>query len=336
MGRVKFYSKYDMACNIELDKLIERINDHSIDKEWSFSDVIEFHNILKYLQVEQFSKYLIEQTGFNHDSYVKKANAKIGKYIGKNKSIIVDKFHEINLDNIDDYFEIFEKYSIYKNVSDPDFKSLIDKEQFNILKVLKCKKVVNYFDNIIKNKIISDPTNASIIISIYLDNGNLHLPPSLTEEEMLSLIDKYIDSDAVNINVLRKIIHFPAKKKLHITDKIKLHAKRKEKEETDRIFSQETAIESVVSIKYETDLEKAILSNADGEEISFVVNLDWIKDNKDYPTLWNNFIHLFGIVDNTMRSTVVSKTHDMSTFESLFSPTGDHLYTKSLAFNIRG
>ena len=57
MDRVKFYSEYG-ACEWELDKIIERINDNSIDKEWSLEDVIEFFNILKYMQVERFAEYI--------------------------------------------------------------------------------------------------------------------------------------------------------------------------------------------------------------------------------------------------------------------------------------
>lgn len=45
MDKVKFYSEYDMASGWYLDKIIERINDLSIDKEWDLKDVIEFYNM---------------------------------------------------------------------------------------------------------------------------------------------------------------------------------------------------------------------------------------------------------------------------------------------------
>ncbi|MCC5896067.1 MAG: hypothetical protein JJU16_11430 [Alkalibacterium sp.] len=62
MDRVKFYSENDWACGWELENVIERINDNSIDKEWSLEDVIEFFNILKYIQVERFAEYIQEKT----------------------------------------------------------------------------------------------------------------------------------------------------------------------------------------------------------------------------------------------------------------------------------
>lgn len=89
MDRVKFYSEYDMACEWELDKIIERINDHSIEKEWSLEDVIEFFNILKYMEVERFAEYIQEKTNVICIDYIKEIKAKIGKFIGFNKSVII-------------------------------------------------------------------------------------------------------------------------------------------------------------------------------------------------------------------------------------------------------
>ena len=96
MDRVKFYSEYDMACEWELDKIIERINDHSIEKEWSLEDVIEFFNILKYMEVERFAEYIQEKTNVICIDYIKEIKAKIGKFIGFNKSVIISKYDDIN------------------------------------------------------------------------------------------------------------------------------------------------------------------------------------------------------------------------------------------------
>ena len=85
----------------------------------------------------------------------------------------------------------------------------LDKDNVPLYMVLKHKKIVDYFDYIVKDKIMSNFYNAETILSKFLDNKNLHLPPSLTEEDILKLVDNYIEIDAerININVLRKIIH---------------------------------------------------------------------------------------------------------------------------------
>lgn len=338
MDRVKFYSEYDLACSWELDKVIEKINDNSIEKEWSLEDVIEFFNILKYVQVKKFNEYIQEKTNVICIDYVKKINARIGKFISINKSDIISKYDDTNYSGTEDFLEIIEKYKLYEDISHFEFKTFLDQDNVPLYMVLKHKKVVDYFDFIVKDKLMSDSYNAETILSKFLDNKDLHLPSSLTEEDILELVDKYImiDSERININVLRKIVHFPTGTGLNITDRIKLHAKRKEKEESEKIFSQNNGMQSSVSIRYEKGLEEPVKMDATGNvrEVSIVVNRDWIEDNKDYPTLWNNFIYLFGIVDNNLRLTTVSKKNEMSALESIIIPSGDHLYRKSFVFDL--
>ncbi|WP_206459219.1 hypothetical protein [Anaerovorax sp. IOR16] len=339
MDRVKFYSEYDMASGWEINKVIERINDDSIDKEWTLEDVIEFFNILKYLQVERFADYIQEKTNVTCTDYIKKIKAKIGMFLGANKSVIISKHEEIDIIGTDDFLEVIEKYGIYKEIPSSEFKIFLNKDNVPLYIVLKYKKLVEYFDDIIKDKIISDSYNAETILSRFLDDKGLYLPPSLTEKDILKLIDDYIELDAerVNINVLRKIIHFPVGVGLNITDKIRLHATRKEKEESEKIFGQGTGIESSVSVSYEKGLDEAIKFDTNGSatKVSIVVSRDWIEKNKDYPTLWNNFIYLFGIVDSKARLTMVSKKNEVSALASAFMPSGTHLYRTSFIFGFK-
>lgn len=339
MDRVKFYSEHDLACGWELDKVIERINDYSIEKEWSLEDVIEFFNILKYMQVERFAEYIEEKTSITSTEYIKKIKAGIGKFLGLNKDFIVSMYDATNYHGTEDFLEIIEIYGIYKDIPSVEFKVFLDKDSVSLRMVLKYKKIVDYFDEIIKDKIMSDSFNVEIIISKFLDEKDLHLPPSLTEKDILNLISDYIelDTERVSINFLRKIIHFPTGAGLNITDKIKLNAKRKEKEESEKIFSQGNVMQSSVSIRYESGLDESIKLNNNGDirEISIIVNRDWIEQNKDYPTLWNNFIYLFGVVDSKIRLTTVSKENEIRALESAFMPSGKHLYRTSFTFNLK-
>lgn len=339
MDRVSFYSENDMACGWELKKVIDRINDNSIDNEWTLNDVIEFHNILKYLNVGRFVEYLKEKTGFDEEKYTKKVNSQIGRYIGTKKSYILSEFDDIEFPGTKDFLELIYKYGIYKEMSNSDFGLFLDKDNVPLYMVLEHKKIVVHFDDVIKKKIMSNPLNAETIISKHIEDKNLHLPPSLLEKDMLKLIGEYIeiDTERVNINVLRKIIHFPTSNGLKMTDKLRLAATRKEKEEIEKIFNKGTGIESSVSISYENGLDEVIKFDTEGSatRVAIVVNRDWIEENMDYPTLWNNFIHLFGIIDLSARLTMVSKKNEGGTVSSLFLPSGSHLYRKTFTFDFK-
>lgn len=77
MSRVKFYSEYDMACGWQLEKIVEKVNNEVIDSEWGITDLLDFHNVLKYISVERFSDYIVEETSVDIKAYEKKIKQKL-------------------------------------------------------------------------------------------------------------------------------------------------------------------------------------------------------------------------------------------------------------------
>lgn len=335
MDRIKFYSENDLSCGKHIDKIIERIKKNIIEDDWTITNLIEFYNILKYIGVKRFADYIAQHTGIEIKAYERMIRQKIGRFIGNNKNNFIDFYDEIDFIDMENFLEIIENFSIYKEFTNEDFKALLDKDYVHVNLVLKFKIFTEYFDSVIKEKILSDSRNAETVISKYLGESRLYLPPSFSEEETLNLIDEYIDSPQVNINVLRKIIAFPTGKGINIPDRIKLHAKRKEKIEEDKIFRSGMGIESIVSISYPESQEEAIQLNMDGRNVDIKVSRKWLEENLDYPTLWNNFIHLFGFVDDKFRLSFSSKKNDRSAFETVISPIGNHLYNISFVFIYR-
>jgi hypothetical protein len=335
MSNVKFYSEYDMACGWEINKIIKKIDECTIDTDWSINDLIDFHNIIKYIVIKRFADYIEEQTGIDIKEYQKRIKQKIGQFIGENKSNFISLYDDVDFINTEEFLEIIENFSIYEVISEDAFRELLNREFVHVYLVLKFKKLTVYFDSVVKEIIFSDSKNAETIISKYLIESLLYLPPSLTENEALSLIDEYIYSPHVNINILRKIVIFPPGKGINIPDKIKLHAKRKAKEEEEKIFSNGAGIESGFSISYPISQDEVISLNSDENMVDIKVSRKWLEENRDYPTLWNNFIYLFNFVDDKFRLTFASKKNDMSALEAAFSPIGDHIYNTSVAFGMR-
>lgn len=335
MSKVKFYSEHDLACGWELAKVIERINEDVIEKVWTINDVVEFYNILKYIQIQRFVDYLEEKTDIDCREFEMKIQQKIGRFIGEKQHAFIELYDELEFSDVDDYFEIFERCRIYKEISEDDFRVLIDKKYVHVYHVLKFRRTTARFDNILKEKILSDPRNAETIISKLLGESKLFLPPSLSEEEILVLLDEYIESSEVNINFLREIITLPVSNEINIPDRIKLNAARKEKAEVEKLFSEGSGHETSISIYYRENQEEAIILNGAGVTTELKVSRNWIEDNLDFPTLWNNFIYLFDIVDDKFRLTIDSKVNDTSVFESLFQPHRDHLYRNTISFNFK-
>ncbi|KPB04729.1 hypothetical protein [Bacillus sp. CHD6a] len=335
MSEIKFYSEYDMACGWELDKVIETINSESLASDWTIKDLLDFHNIIKYISINKFRDYIVQKTNIDIKVYEKNIKEKIGIFLGCHKDNILKLYDEIDINKTDDFFEVLDSHKLYQRIEINNFRLFLYKENVDIYMVLKFKRLTDYFDEAVKEVLLSDPKNAEIIFSKFLKEDNLNLPPSLNETDTIKLIDEYIDSPLVNLNELMKIINFPTNKGLSIPDKIKLRAKRKAKDEEGKIFNNGIGIETGLMISYPKDQEEEILITMDGRKADIKVSRDWIERNLDYPTLWNNFIYLFGFVDGTMRLDLDSKRSECSALESVFRQQGTHLYFQSSSFNYK-
>lgn len=76
MSGIKFYSEYDMACGWELEKIIEKVENKTIDSEWGITDLLDFHNVLKYIRIERFSYRISQETSVDIKAFEKKIRKK--------------------------------------------------------------------------------------------------------------------------------------------------------------------------------------------------------------------------------------------------------------------
>ena len=132
MDTIRFYSEFHIACSYEIGNIIERINTNAIEDEWDCTEVINFYNVLKYISIERFANYIEEQTGIDIKMYERKIKQKIGMFIGKNKINFINIYDEIDFTLAEDFLEIIEKYHIYNEISESDFKELMNKEHMHV------------------------------------------------------------------------------------------------------------------------------------------------------------------------------------------------------------
>ena len=145
------------------------------------------------------------------------------------------------------------------------------------------------------------------------DNGKTkcYFPKSLTKEDKYNIIKAYINGDIVNINILDLIINGKSKKSKEFDVDAKLRHLAKKRSE--RYWNNNTT--SV--FEYETGVE-----------------VSWIKNNLDYPTLLNNFIYLFGYTDICMRCLFTARSLKQGIFEKMVSVQGNGMYQKGQLFEL--
>ena len=201
---------------------------------------------------------------------------------------------EKNYQYYDDFFEVIEKYNVFERISENVFQKLI-KDRYILHHVLPNKKIVNKFGNLIRNKLLEYPENATILLDKYEIEGKnkqIYLPKEFTITDKEILIIKYINSKEANLNYLRIIENIQSKKnELEISDKTRLLTRKKIKEQTEKFFQNSDGIEMKRTVVFsEKRLEQEVIIEGSGRDIKCIYDFNWIKENQDYPTLLNNFI----------------------------------------------
>lgn len=340
MNRVKFFSKSDWGCGYNLERAYVIINQYDEEQlDYDINDILELYNITLYIDNECYlTRWTQEEI-----SKIKLVCAKIKKTIGIflskiDDSNIEDNFSKIEKQNryYDDFFEILEKYNIFKRISDEVFNILLD-NPYALNVVLQNKKLVRNYGSIIRKRILENPQNAIILLKKFeiADRETvIFLPEELSNDDKEKLIIDYINCDSANLNYLRLIENIQSNKdEIEISDKTRLLTKRKIKEQIDAHFKGNSGMKMETLIQFSGEpLDETVKMESDGTNIKCTYDLNWIKENQDYATLLNNFIYLFFYVDMQMRITLVSKINDLGIFERHISINSKKAYRKGMTF----
>ena len=321
--RIKYYSKSDLSVGWNLQKIEEVINEYDEKrKDYKINDIIEFYNITKYLDNELYLKNW--DTEYIDD--LKKINIKlkasIGRYFNniKNKNIY-EIFSLIEIRYKEDFFEIFENYKLYNRINQKSFNRLISNTHILEL-VLRNKKITEVYTDIIIKKFRKYNDSALILMNKYVlernENEELYIPKKLTIAERENIFIKYIKSREANLNYLRVILNIESNPNiLLISDKTKLLAKKRIDRDTKKFFEKNKGIGISTLVSFKEGAKDTFSYNSKGMNIECEYDLNWIKENNDFPTLLNNFIYLFEFVDMETRINLVNKKSEDGLLEKL-------------------
>lgn len=202
----------------------------------------------------------------------------------------------------------------FENISQDDFRDILDEKPYLIEELLQYEKLVKRFGAIIKDFLLSHPESAELLLSIYeIEEDNpeekCYLPKCLTEEDKETIINNYLESSKVNPNYLPIIQNARNKKnEFALSDKTRLKAFRLYQNENDKFFEEAEVTSHVVSVSFPENAQRIKdVKIKDGFKTEYSYSLDYIKANNNPYTLFENFFSLFEYLDNHRRIRLVSK-----------------------------
>lgn len=342
-NRVKFYGKADMANGYMLEKALPILQQLKSSKEYvNINDVIELYNVYKFINAQIFRKdFNSEEKALFNEENSKIINQIIGRFFSKvDNGTIANYFGKIEREYIEDVLELFEKYKVHKRISWDSFKHFIDSNHIPVFYIVECEKIVNTFDSDLRELILNNNQSIDLLITKYLKKSparQVFLPKSLSIEDKEQIVKNYIVSAMVHPGTLELIINLPVNSDFKISDDTRLAAKNRYDQEMENLFvkSGNSGFQTTIEAGINKEQKEPVIIDYKENRFYISVSSKWIKDNLDYPTLLNNFIHIYNFVDKENRIEFISKPNQISTLERVFMNPGlKKVYIKGSFFDI--
>lgn len=335
---VKYYSPGDWSIGLNYKKAT-RILDSIDDQQLSdINEIIELYNVQQIILLSDIKPEFTQP-------YVEKARKTMG-IVAKFFKAINDKsmeteFCKVCIDYQRDFWALFDKFSVYDQISPATFQAILYDPETRLVYILEHRKTVEHYDRILSDFMRQSDQVARILVSQFLEKkppaSDIHyyMPPSLEPGEYEGIITRsMIDSDCTTVGVLQLIANSLTINGLPISDSLRLKAERKIKEILKSRANDAVVTSYGMQVSFADVPEVVSCDMLRPLEYHVTYDVKWIKDNLDYPTLWNNFIHLFRYVDLCYRSTFVQTESSLNVFEKAFGLQGVREYKTGAAFQM--
>lgn len=317
--RIKFYSKDDLSCSWFLQD-IERFLEHETKIIDNVNDIIELFNIKKFFDNRVYLKTWDENTRKKYASVVNDYPRIIFQFFSNiSRRDLFQYYSQLEDYYKRDYWEILDTFKIIdKNAN------LIQEDDFTLeyaYDFLYRKRLLNKYSEIVKRTLLKDPFLLETIINC--DNAKIKdiNMPLFNNDELERIVINYINEENANPNYLEYIYNI-GRIRGHIIDPmVRIEAIKKKSQFVSKLPKESRGgLSFGIEVIFKDSEEVRTISH-NGLKCTFVFDEKWFKENSDYPTLLNNFIHVFEFVDSEYRASFSKLS---STNESLISRIGIH------------
>ena len=322
LNRVVFFSIQDLSKDRNLqnaEPLIEKFDSKNL---YDINDILELYQIKLYFDNELYRSVWSKETTENYLKTVNSFWDVITSFFIKIKSENISTyFQTTDYQYYDSFWTLISQLSIYNNISTESLKEILNNSRFHIRQLLKQKSIINKFSGIVKEFLLDSTESAELLLSqfeeenILSEKSKLFFPASLKDFDKETMILKYLDSPNANLNYVKLIIN---SRTLKLSDKTKLKAKRLEKKHTDEFFKKEVGTSHSVQASLSKDqIEPYKLENKNGQ-FTHSYSEKWLNATKSNENIFGNFSYLFNYINSQGCIDLVSKTHEIDSFERTF------------------
>jgi len=341
LNKVVFYSKEDMAGGHQLQKGEHVLRSDIKSNYTDINDIFELYNIKKYIDNELYLKSWTNDDITNFKQKVAEFGKVIGQFMATINDSNVENLYENTLQNyVHSFWELLNNQSVYKRISKSIFSNILSNEPHIIHEILTHKNIVDHYDKEIRLFLLTYSQSAEILLSVYevkddFQKNQKFIPKSLSVDDKETILSNYLDSNDMNYNYIGLIQNVRNRNDFKVSDKTRLKAKRLHKSETEKFFAENNGMKYGVSVSF-SDKTSKVKDGVIDENciINYTYSLDFIKQNCDPYSLFQNFKFLFEYIDLQYRINLVSKKNKMGVFERIMGVHSQNEYRGGTEFNL--
>lgn len=332
-----YYSKNAWEVEKALSRAVEVLK--SFTTEYypnDISHIIEAYNITLLITGQTKHSSMIEADTYGDlEKPLMTCVARFFKEIDENniKTYADDCYHDF----WDDFWDLIVKFKVYKRID--RFPWVAETCNLPLYNILQYKEVVDALDTELSQYMRESDQTARTLIDYFLrkhtDTTKLYIPKSFSAQDKKDCVLKYLSGDDINANLLTLIIEAPKNmREFPIDDRMKISAEKRIRD----IFDGKThnviihTPSTGASVSFQDSVSDVVQQHFDRGNIELIYDINWIRENQDYPTLLNNFIYLFGYVDLSMRWQHTEKESGRGAVEDTFIVKGIKSYISGQTF----
>ena len=339
---IKFYGPQDMSTGWHLREAEEFFQnwEENIGNP-NINTILELYNIKRFFDAGiKLERWTGEQLA-EFEGKCKEIPRIMGKFCstidGTNLGVI---YSAVNWNYTDDFWSVVCDYKVYKRIGAGSLAELMASKKSTVWSILKHKALVTSFGETIAEHLKTNPNTAKKLLSHFLeaherDSNQMYFPVEFTQEMRDKVLLDYVDCDDGNLNYMRLLEQAQSTKEFPVPDRLKLKARRKCEILQEKLFARSAGMSYGAQVSIKSIPDGSVEESMEDGVICKAYSREWIQANQDFPTLLNNFIHLFGYVDRQQRSTFPSLISELGVFERHIGVKGKKDYQTGVTFNVK-
>lgn len=320
--RVVYYSKEDGAASHNLIKAEKLLNNFSTEQNFSLNDLLEFYNVKLYLDNNLFLTKWSESDKEKYNQIVEENWLSLKKsFLKINDQNIEEIINDLEYRYKNNFWELVNKLSIYKNISHLTFGCILKNFSSQINYILQQNNIVQKFNKVIRDFLLTYKNSAEILLSQFeekqsnIKSPEYFFPKSLSLADKEIIINSYLDLDDSNLNYIRLVEKSKDSNDLKLSDKTRYKAKKKAEKQNKEILEKGHTWSIRVQGGLSKDQNEPVIFKNENGLIDATYSEKYLDGIENQVDLFKVFSYLFNYTDETSLIYLVSKASELDVME---------------------